>query len=301
MNYDDMKKLVKGKNEFSSIAILPDEMKYDIHVFLEKNFSEEDIINQLKTKYGPTHPYPDAQELREYKKLYRGLHKALNFSSVKDTLNKYFPNFDTLLNKVSIDSMYSFKEVLMKEMIVKCLNRMKRIEKAASDGDKVNVNQEKIILDYIDEIKTIMDMLMKLEADAQKDKTYIVSLISSELQPLLDAVKQTVNQVCPEKAEEFKLVFKERLGKAVFQFDGQDKLLDNSSASESLTNLDVVQGMLKDTSDEKEEAERKIIETTPLDELPYDLQAKAQEETDPVTDQDTDQDKDKPNEEGTPQ
>lgn len=159
---------------------------------------------------------------------------------------------------------------------------MKRIEKATSDADKINVSQEKVIIDYIDEIKTIMDMLIKLEDDAKHDKTYIVNMISSELQPLLEAVKQTVNKVCPEKAEEFKSVFKEKFNRAIFEFDGKDRLLEHTSASDDIVNLDMAQNILKDTGD-KTEAEQKIIDTTPVDQLPYDLQIKAREDIKPDT------------------
>jgi hypothetical protein len=171
-----------------------------IDALLLKNISPEAIVKYLLESQGTRFSVSDI-------KIHKDNHfkvreqNAFRFVEKQEEMKAIFERYKSGQQKsiVLIDTL----NMTMEQMIA-------RTEEIFSDPNR-NASQDKNILGYMKEIRMTTDSLAKLKGELSGDSNINVNVIRNEAEPIIEAIKEVVDELSPQLRDKFLLRLSEKL------------------------------------------------------------------------------------------
>ena len=208
--YDEWKD--NAKKSKSAVTFYPLNIINSINDCIDKSMSYSEIVSFIKEKYAAAYPgilestTPDAvktymkryNEIKIYVEKLKSYSGDKNIQKLQETVTEGEKSLERILT--SKDPAKISRGQAMYSLLMKCITRFKEVEDAQIAQTCLNPKLEKVLLDYIEQMK---DLILKMASliDEPSDEQAIIMVVRGELSDILEAVKQVVLDVCPNDYE----------------------------------------------------------------------------------------------------
>lgn len=189
----------------SSILNLPPDIRTELDTFIDNGKASLAIYGVLKEKYGSLTRIPTVPTIIRYVKYYNLQKRNTQSKIVEERIAYKFDDglkeIESILVQISAGKEPRFNKIhLLEGLVAKCLKRISELE--LYPGQKVD--KEVAIARYIAEAKNIVESLNKLSKEIQSDERVLIQLIRNESRGVLEAVREIVLEIAPDKYDLFK-------------------------------------------------------------------------------------------------
>jgi len=189
----------------SSVLKLPPEIRTELDGFIDNGKASLAIYEALRTKYGSIVQVPSVPTIIRYVKYYNLQKRNVQAKVVEERIAYKFEDglkeIEGILVQISEGKEPRFNKIrLLEGLVAKCLSRIKELE--LYPGQKTD--KDVAIARYISEAKNIVESLNKLSKDVQSDERVLIQLIRNESRGVLEAVREIVLEIAPDKYDLFK-------------------------------------------------------------------------------------------------
>ena len=197
----------------SSILKLPPNIRTELDSFIEDGSkSGLAIYHALKEKYGSVTQVPTVPTILRYVKYYNIQKNSMSKRIVEEKITYKFEDgikeIENVLIQIDNGQEPRFNKLRVLEgLAAKCLMRIKDIE----DKHKDTISAEGAIAKYISEAKNIIESINKLSKDVSNDEQVLIQLIRNESRGVLEAVRDIILDIAPDKYELFKEKLKHKM------------------------------------------------------------------------------------------
>lgn len=251
------------QKKFKSVLFdLPPEVRAEVDNLIDQDYSGLAIYNSLREKFQnikiPTLP-TILRYIRYYRVQKQNIKRQLAEEKILCNFESGLAEINSVLIQISRGKDPIFNKIrLLEGLVGKCMQRITALENLEVDR-KSNQNVDNIIIRYISEVKSIVDIINKLSGNnAYQDEKILIQLIRNEAKGVLEAVREIVLEICPEKYD----LFKEKL-----------LLKLQSLGLHTETRIDEVPE-LSSSSDSVSVSEPQVIESIPEKIIPENIECK---------------------------
>jgi hypothetical protein len=193
----------------SSVLKLPPDIRTELDNFIDNGKASLAIYSALKGKYGSVLQVPSVPTIIRYVKYYNLQKRNVQAKIVEERIAYKFEDglkeIEGILIQISEGKEPRFNKIkLLEGLVAKCLKRISELE--LYPGQKTD--KEVAIARYISEAKNIVESLTKLSKEVQSDERVLIQLIRNESRGVLEAVREVILDIAPDKYD----LFKEKLG-----------------------------------------------------------------------------------------
>ena len=199
----------------NAVLDLPPEIQQEINKLIDDSNSSNNIHKTLTGKYTGKFLVPSIPTIVKYVRWYNVQKHTVVKAAIEEELLSNFKDglaeIQSLLDRTSLEKSPNFEKIKVLDGIVgKCLLRAHDMEESV-EGKVHAPTTETAIIHYYSEVRKIIETTLKLSATFKEDEATLLQIINSEAKLFLEMVRDTVLEVCPEKAELFKRAFDRRL------------------------------------------------------------------------------------------
>lgn len=207
----------ESKKFRNRLLYLPEDVLRDVNENIKEGWRSGHIWSILNTKWKSKVPdCPSRMTVEKYVVWYQNILDSeksadkLDEEAEAKILNGDIEEFETSMSQVSSDKVpLSDKRKILELLVNKSMVRIKALER----WQKVNLQPalENCIIRYFSEVRSLVEILAKIDNDLPQDQSVIVNIIDSKIQPLVQSFYRVIQQIAPEKVELAKSLLKDEL------------------------------------------------------------------------------------------
>ena len=198
----------------TKIDTLPMEIQGRIDELLVLNTPINTIIRQIKEEFKLG---LDWRTVARYKDIFL---EEYNKREQTENVQEIVPDGSSE-EEIKNVQIVSNKKDLLEKLIADSYQRLQDIRKM--NKRRYDPKWESFISSYTENIRKIVETLSKLDETFDNDNAKIDNIVKSHLSKIIKCVHETIQIVCPEKANEFKLVLSQK-------YKEETKQLENKNA-----------------------------------------------------------------------
>ena len=189
----------------SNIFNLPPNIRTELDTFIDNGKAGLAIYGALREKYGSLMRVPSVPTIIRYVKYYNLQKRNTQSKIIEERIAYKFEDglkeIEGILIQISEGKEPRFNKIkLLEGLVAKCLRRIAELE--LYPGQKTD--KEVAIARYISEAKNIVESLTKLSKEIQGDERVLIQLIRNESRGVLEAVREIILDIAPDKYALFK-------------------------------------------------------------------------------------------------